>query len=178
MTIMIKHWNDILEKEMTSRSGCNKYSHELKDWPFSNEKPVFNVSGTLSGDINWNDMDVQINIENPWKTTCNIKPFTHNCGIKTIQDLYITINMPDEVRKWLLLKLESFLFHCGNTGILIGSDTTAPEMGQTLKTIKNDGIGYHIHDAVWNPNYTWDLSHKICLFYKNLKGEDYVNDWS
>ena len=166
------------------------------EWPGGPRiAPVrFYVDGVLDGDIKWNNIDALIKIEIPYSVnsllkfpsstaskidhyfSCKIRPFTHNCGAKTIED----VDTPGtrEEKELFLTYVESFLWHQCNVGILLGSDCVDEGgLGVTAKNVLKFGKGYTQLPEVWNPNYTWNENHKIFLFYKNLGDYVHVDYW-
>lgn len=103
-----------------------------------------------------------------------IDGFTGNCGIKAIDHLYIR---SPKIAKQALKIIESFLYHRTNCGLVIGSDTIQPHIGETLSFIRNYGENYEISKPVWNPNYTWAHNHRIALFQKDLTKTEHVSYW-
>lgn len=162
------------------------------------------VEGILTGDIKWNNIDAQICLHIPYPETekdkvqqirdmygddanvtkrtffVRVRPFTHNCGVKAIEDL--SVSGSNEECKLFLTYLESFLWHKCNVGIIIGSDyVDGEDQGLTGRNIKTYGEGYTIEEPTWNPNYKWTngRNHKIFLFHKQLTEANVpVNYWS
>ena len=166
-------------------ASINTYSRELLEWDYPlSDKIHFGVDGTLTGDINWNSISARITINVPisldkqkpsFQASCSIKPFTGNCGIKTIESI-VQFKSP-----YCLKYIESFLYYCCNCTYLIGSDyidLNRPSEGNTGRTIKLYGSGYTFTDSVWNQNYYSCKDHKIFLFHKHLNEEcGFVNYW-
>ena len=154
---------------------------------------LFEAKGMLTGDIDWNNAEAHIEIKVPstidmksqyekyfgetkavlygevW--SAKISPFTSNCGVKALHHLYCD----GKDAKLFLSILESFLYYCCNCGIVVGSDSVSG--GQTGAIIRQYGTGYVFSEPVWNPNYTWDMGHKIFLFHKYLDKNALVNYW-
>ena len=143
--------------------------------------PVFKVVGEFKGDIKFNDLNASIFfMEKPthrghYPQIARVSPFTQNCGIKTLQNLY-TIRSEKDIKQ-----IESFLFFMCNTGIIVGSDAEEVREGidegdyegTTISYIRHFGREYTITPAIWNPNYSWSKFHKIMLFYKYLNVQEY-----
>ena len=169
----------------------NLYEKDLSQyWPEKLCAPlIWRVTGDLSGDINWNNIDAQIILNIPYSldkkqeaedyykrynSQANsaqfgvyIRPFTGNCGIKSIQYL-------NGYSELFIKFMESFLYYCCNCGIIIGSDY---EYGGVKKDLIKYSTNYIWTDPVWNPNYTFNLEHKIQLFYKYLDKDALVDYW-
>lgn len=150
------------------------------------------IDGAVNGsDIKWN------NLSGKWRLSvirekkeilsligCQIDCFTGNCGVKSIDHLYLYQHpyikqdaaYVEKCREMLQI-LESFLYHQTNCGWLIGSDTKAKYMGSTLQNIELYGTGYEQTKPVWNPNYTWDRTHNIAIFTKDLNAVEHTPYW-
>ena len=142
------------------RKGCTSYEKTTDKWSFR-------FDGVLDGDIDWNNSDGKISVRFPdgSEASAVIKPFTANCGMKAMSYLYVSSLA---LKKEFVTLVESFLYYCCNCGIVVGSDyiEKGEYIGSTLNMIKD--TDYVILPEVWNPNYSWNSEHKICLFYKNL----------
>ena len=132
---------------------------------------ILKISGdTVGSDIKNNNFNGTIrllvtNIRDPVAAVI-IKPFTHNCGIKTIQELHIR-----GTEFGIFLEyVENICYSMTNAGILIGSDWS--ECGYTYHMIQKYGKNWEVTSPVWNPNYTWSSEHKICLLYKYLEAPE------
>jgi hypothetical protein len=175
-----------------------QFQHEKFDEILKSIKPTFkNIKGDLSLEIkldgchNRSDIKLNnfagtfvINILKDGKYYCpilssNISSFTGNCGVKSIDHLYLCDQVDNKKLKTELLQiLESLVFHRMNCGLLIGSDTNCDShRGTTLRNIQLYGEGYEVDRPIWNPNYDWDKTHKISLFRKDLTGFDHTNYW-
>ena len=177
-------------------------SYIKKDLPIPGEEfcesPIFEVIGSLTGDIKWNNMDAQIKwkipyfkheknkhdnyversggcVYYPFNYNVKITSFTSNCGAKAISSL----GGPTEYMKLFINYLESFLYYKCNCGVIVGSDffVSNEYHGGTGSNITKFGTGYTKTDLVWNPNYTTPNSnkHNIFLFYKYLNKDELVN---
>lgn len=135
------------------------------------------ISGSVHGsDIRWNNfkgeleiIDTQNNCKVVWTA---IDPFTNNCGAKAMAHISAagmglfnpTPNASAHFPKCLEL-IESFLYHVTNASYVVGSDWHG---GNTRKFLDHYGHHYVWSPFVWNPNYTWDITHTISIFYKRL----------
>ncbi len=205
---------DYDDEEDMRLQPCKEYIKEGLPWPGQEnfiEPCRWTVTGDLSGDIDWNNVDATVNFYIPWLTTDNqqldqihkqrqnsgptygwkrklaaqIKPFTHNCGAKSIQSISLTSEHP---QLWLEY-LESFLYHCCNCSILVGSDChdtsdhyksqSSPTgyWGGTGHLITKYGTGYNFTPEIWNPNYKNTPNHRIFLFWKDLHAAALHNYW-
>ena len=200
-------WDDYDEGEDSeqNRDEMRQYDKLGLDWPGGPfvSPTRWLVDGFLGGDIKWNSIDAKIYMQIPyleskrdefemyqkrygpgaqqWTNTFKavVRPFTHNCGAKTIEDLSMS-GTPEEC-KLFFTYLESFLWHKCNCGLIVGSDyIDGPDTGQTGYCIKTYGIGYTFEEPMWNPNYTWrpdGRNHKIFLFHKQLTEENAPVDY-
>lgn len=132
--------------------------------------------GAVKGsDIRWNDSAGSLVISAGGKNiaSCHLVRFTGNCGAKSIA--HLSISAPNKkAQKQLLRIIESFAYHKTNCGILVGSDTTYPYKGNTLKTVESVGENYHVLDSVPNPNW----NHKTALFWTDLTQRKHVDHWA
>ena len=154
-------------QDRVRRKPTNYYKKETENWSFA-------AGGVLEGDYDWNNCDAKVyitfNNENDFPYRAVVKPFTSNCGIKAISHLYgYTVHQQE-----FLEILESFLYYCCNTGIIVGSSC---QNDATSRVIKNSRIPYILSPNVWNPNYHWDHEHEIFIFYKILNPDDLVDYW-
>lgn len=136
--------------------------------------------GEVAGsDIRWNNSMGKIKIvatddkTNRILASCHIGQFTGNCGAKYIAHLHLSAPEP-KARKALLQIIESWAYHKTNCGFIVGSDTTYPGEGQTIKHIKQDGEKYQVLPEVPNPNW----NHKTSLFWKDITKQQHVNHWA
>lgn len=148
-------------------------------FPVQDSLYIIEVDGAAQGsDIKLNNFygNVTIWFREEKLLCCSARPFTHNCGAKAIENLWIR-SLPVDDRhhpKRALFLLESFLWSCCNTGIIVGSDYSE---GTTLRNIRNYGVNYEMSQEVPNPNYI--VTHMIRLFYKNLLFTDgYLGLWA
>lgn len=198
---MASYYEDDYEEEEEEMNQYEKLGLEWPGGPFM--APVkWRVEGILTGDVKWNNINAKIQMYIPYPESerasleehiqrygrnanlykkifsVNVRPFTHNCGIKTIEDLALKGSI--QKCKLFITYLESFLWHKCNCGIIIGSDyIDKQEEGDTGRIIKRYGIGYIIEEPTWNPNYTWlgGKTHNIFLFHKQLGANVPVDYW-
>ena len=159
----------------TNKCNINVYEFHGLPLPMGFERTVWRASGEFRGDIKWSNSSLTID----WylyydqdrrnkQLSVKLEPFTKNCGIKAISYLYDNYNT-DKLVRTFIKHVENFAYHCCNAGIIVGSDAEEDGYaGLTGRTIRTSGDGYVFTDLVWNPNYTWDSSHKVFLFHKDL----------
>ena len=147
----------------------NGYKYEIK------------AVGDFGGDIKCNDCDLilscvlvgeHLNVNSLFSV--GIRRFTGNCGFKSIDHLRMFHAIKKNAAELLTL-IESFAYHYCNCGYLIGSDDD--NGGLTGNVVKSHGKDWQITPSIWNPNYTWDDSHKVFMFYKDLTSRNYPNYW-
>lgn len=141
------------------------------------------AKGDFEGDIKSNDCDlvfscilqgVKENVGANSLFSVGIRRFTGNCGFKAI-DHFRVFHAIKKNAADLLLLVESFAYHYCNCGYLIGSDDDG--YGLTGNVVRRYGKDWCITPSIWNPNYTWDLEHKVFMFYKDLTNRNYPNYW-
>lgn len=154
------------EKEPMRFSSRSSFEHKLPG------DLLFKIDGSLTGDINWNACSATgiISVSSIKLIWFKINSFTQNCGIKTLEQISFSSGDGKELLKYI----ESFVWYCCNGGIIVGSDTI---INSTRNFIKAYGENYKFTEPVWNPNYTWNFEHKICLFYKELDGKTLIDYW-
>lgn len=124
------------------------------------------LEGSAEGsDINWNNFQGHFKISDDHETifSARIRPFTENCGAKSISHLYYLRGENGHFDKYLDI-LEYVLYDRCNAGLIVGSDFI---FGRTYNYIKKFGRGYVFSDHICNPTYGKPKnSHMIGLFYK------------
>mgnify|MGYP001610293494 FL=1 len=200
-------WDDYDEEEDSEEHrDVSQYEKLGLEWPGGPyvQPTRWYVDGFLGGDIKWNSIDAKIYMQIPYTEArraefeahrklyrtgihpyvntfqAYVRPFTHNCGAKTIGDLSM-VGTSEEC-KLFMTYLESFLWHKCNCGLIVGSDyVDGTDVGYTGYCVKTYGTGYTVEEPTWNPNYTWKngRDHKIFLFHKQLtEANAPVNYWS
>lgn len=140
---------------------------------------TFIYEGEVRGsDIKWNNSMGKITmhatgVKGPLLASCHIGQFTGNCGAKYIA--HLNLNGPTvETKRLLMALIESWAYHKTNCGIIVGSDTTHPYKGQTVKNIEEVGMDYVCLPDVPNPNW----NHKTALFWKDITKSTHTNHWA
>ena len=122
------------------------------------------------GDIGWNNFSGGFVIYKDGLTLfmCKIQPFTDNCGIKAVKQVYfVKPNVP--VFKMVEL-LEQFLVQACNVAIVAGSG-----YAYTVMDLQKKWPGIICTPPVHNPNYM--SKHEIILWYKVLQPLEKPNPW-